>query len=43
MKEIDNFLYFLKKELNYSDYTIKNYQLDLTDFLNMLIKVILIF
>lgn len=32
MKEIDNFLYFLKKELNYSDYTIKNYQLDLTDF-----------
>ena len=32
MKEVDNFLYFLKKELNYSDYTIKNYQLDLTDF-----------
>lgn len=32
MKEIDNFLYFLKKELNYSDYTVKNYQLDLTDF-----------
>ena len=32
MKEIDNFLYFLKKELNYSDYTIKNYQFDLTDF-----------
>ena len=32
MKEIDYFLYFLKKELNYSDYTIKNYQLDLTDF-----------
>lgn len=32
MKEIDNFLYFLKKELNYSDYTIENYQLDLTDF-----------
>ena len=32
MKEIDNFLYFFKKELNYSDYTIKNYQLDLTDF-----------
>lgn len=38
MKEIDNFLYFLKKELNYSDYTIKNYQLDLTDFFKYVSK-----
>ena len=38
MKEIDNFLYFLKKELNYSDYTIKNYQLDLTDFFKCVSK-----
>lgn len=32
MKEVDNFLHYLKEELNYSEYTIKNYQLDLTDF-----------
>lgn len=32
MKEVDNFLHYLKDELNYSEYTIKNYQLDLTDF-----------
>ncbi len=32
MKEIDKFLHYLKDEVNYSDYTIKNYQLDLTDF-----------
>ncbi len=38
MKEVDNFLYFLKKELNYSDYTIKNYQLDLTDFFKYVSK-----
>ena len=37
MKEVDNFLHYLKDELNYSEYTIKNYQLDLTDFLNTLI------
>lgn len=32
MKEVDSFLHYLKEELNYSEYTIKNYQLDLTDF-----------
>lgn len=34
MKEvqIDKFLFFLKNELNYSELTIKSYQLDLTDF-----------
>lgn len=34
MKEvqIDKFLFFLKVELNYSELTIKSYQLDLTDF-----------
>lgn len=32
MKEVDKFLHYLKEEVNYSDYTIKNYQLDLTDF-----------
>lgn len=32
MKEVDNFLHYLKDEMNYSEYTIKNYQLDLTDF-----------
>ena len=32
MKEVDNFLHYLKEELNYSEFTIKNYQLDLTDF-----------
>lgn len=38
MKEVDNFLHYLKKELNYSDYTIKNYQLDLTDFFKYVSK-----
>lgn len=34
MKEVqvDKFLFFLKVELNYSELTIKSYQLDLTDF-----------
>ncbi len=34
MKEVqvDKFLFFLKSELNYSELTIKSYQLDLTDF-----------
>lgn len=34
MKEVqvDKFLFFLKIELNYSELTIKSYQLDLTDF-----------
>ena len=34
MKEVqvDKFLFFLKGELNYSELTIKSYQLDLTDF-----------
>ena len=34
MKEVqvDKFLFFLKFELNYSELTIKSYQLDLTDF-----------
>lgn len=32
MKEVDSFLHYLKEELNYSEYTIKNYQLDLIDF-----------
>ncbi len=32
MKEIDSFLHYLKEEMNYSKYTIKNYQLDITDF-----------
>ena len=34
MKEVqvDKFLFFLKAELNYSELTIKSYQLDLTDF-----------
>lgn len=34
MKEVqvDKFLFFLKNELNYSELTIKSYQLDLTDF-----------
>ena len=36
MKEVDNFLHYLKDELNYSEYTIKNYQLDLTDFFKYL-------
>ena len=30
--QIDKFLFFLKNELNYSELTIKSYQLDLTDF-----------
>lgn len=38
MKEVqvDKFLFFLKVELNYSELTIKSYQLDLTDFLDIL-------
>ena len=36
MKEVCNFLHHLKYELNYSEYTIKNYQLDLTDFFKYL-------
>ena len=36
MKEVDNFLHYLKEEVNYSNYTIKNYQLDLTDFFKYL-------
>lgn len=34
MKEVqvDKFLFFLKSQLNYSELTIKSYQLDLTDF-----------
>lgn len=36
MKEVqvDKFFSFLKNELNYSELTIKSYQLDLTDFLD---------
>lgn len=36
MKEVqvDKFFGFLKNELNYSELTIKSYQLDLTDFLD---------
>ncbi len=30
--QVDKFLFFLKVELNYSELTIKSYQLDLTDF-----------
>ena len=30
--QVDKFLFFLKNELNYSELTIKSYQLDLTDF-----------
>ena len=32
LKIVDSFLLYLKNELNYSDYTIRSYQLDLTDF-----------
>ena len=32
LKVVDSFLLYLKNELNYSDYTIRSYQLDLTDF-----------
>ena len=41
MKEVqvDKFLFFLKVELNYSELTIKSYQLDLTDFFGYILKV----
>lgn len=40
MKEVqvDKFLFFLKNELNYSEFTIKSYQLDLTDFFEYIKK-----
>ena len=40
MKEVqvDKFFGFLKNELNYSELTIKSYQLDLTDFFRFLEK-----
>ena len=40
MKEVqvDKFFSFLKNELNYSELTIKSYQLDLTDFFRFLEK-----
>ena len=40
MKEvqIDKFLFLLKNELNYSEFTIKSYQLDLTDFFEYIKK-----
>ena len=40
MKEAqaDKFLFFLKNELNYSEFTIKSYQLDLTDFFEYIKK-----
>lgn len=40
MKEVqvDKFLFFLKVELNYSELTIKSYQLDLTDFFEYIKK-----
>ena len=36
MKEVDSFLQYLKNELNYSEYTKKNYELDLTQFFKYL-------
>lgn len=41
MKEVitDKFLKYLKNEVNYSDYTIKSYQLDLTDFFKYIKKI----
>lgn len=37
-KIVVDFLNYLKKELNFSDFTISNYQLDLTDFFSFLEK-----
>lgn len=34
MKDIDNFIKYLKLEKNYSSYTIKNYELDINNYLN---------
>lgn len=37
-KVVDSFLKYLEREVNYSEYTIKSYQLDLTDFFQYLDK-----
>lgn len=34
MKYLNDFLVYLKNELNYSNYTIKNYELDIYDYIN---------
>ena len=33
MEEVKEFITYLKKERGYSDYTIKNYELDILDFI----------
>ena len=32
MKDLDLFIKYLKVERNYSEYTLKNYELDINDF-----------
>ena len=34
MKDVDNFIKYLKLERNYSKYTIRNYELDITSYVN---------
>ena len=34
MKDVKDFITYLKVEKNYSNYTIKNYQLDIESFLD---------
>ena len=34
MKYLNDFLVYLKNELNYSNYTIKNYELDIYDYIS---------
>lgn len=43
MENLNKFIRYLKTERNYSDYTIHNYELDITDYLIFLKKMVLIY